>query len=100
MPIMELLVFCFFILAKRIKFYYAVSENCSHRIAHFHKSKGSFLYNFGACVIYAITKNIPFVSEILNKGRVVITAFCNLNIVSELKWLISVKSQQTTMEPE
>lgn len=47
-----------------------------------------------------LQKNIPFVSEILNKGRVVITAFCNLNIVSELKWLISVKSQQTTMEPE
>ena len=52
--------------------------------------KGSFPYNFRACVIYAITGNIPFVSEILNKGRVVITAFCHLNNVSELKWLISV----------
>lgn len=62
--------------------------------------KGSFPRNFRACEIYAVIGNTPSVSEILNKGRLVITAFCSLSIVSELKELISVYSLQTTMKLE
>lgn len=35
--------------------------------------KGFFQHNFRACLMYAIIGNIPSVSEILNKGMIVIT---------------------------
>lgn len=36
------------------------------------RARESFPYNFGACVIYAVTGNIPSVSDILNKGRLLL----------------------------
>lgn len=83
---MELLVFCFFFFPiKRRRFYKLFEKIAPTKLHIAARAKGSFPHNFRACVIYAITENIHSVSEIFNKGRVVIAAFYSLNIVSELK---------------
>lgn len=82
---MELLFFSYFFPIERRRFYKQFEKIATTKLHIAARVKVSFPHDFRACVICAIIGNVPYVSEILNKGSVVITTSCSLNIVSELK---------------
>lgn len=84
---------------KRRSFYKQFEKIAATKLHIAARAKGSVPHDFRGCVMYAITGTTPSVSD-FKQRRVVITAFCSPNIVSELKWLILVSSLQTVIKLE